>query len=263
MSLQHYQANSGTALVLIVFLVSEPGKDVSHALLSDFAQQTIGYQICVYIYNIFLHPLRKIPGPKAAAASAWSKIRHAIRGDVIYWIVDLHARYGEVVRVSPNELSFSSADAWKDIYGHSARLKKDPLFYETPGNEVADIVNSNAADHTRMRKIFAHAFSDSALKKQEPLFLKYVDELVRKLKQLSTANPGHKFNMVDMYNFTTFDVMGDLTFGDPLQMLADSSYHPWVAAIFANFKFGEALPNIKIGIAAYGTTTSRHLLALC
>lgn len=30
--------------------------------------------------------------------------------------------------------------------------------------------------------------------------------------------------------------MGDLTFGEPLQMLDDSSYHPWVAAMFAGFK---------------------------
>ena len=245
MSLQHYLDKLGSAMALIVILVSELRKkrDVGCTLLSVFAPQSIGYQISVYIYNIFLHPLRGFPGPKAAAASAWPKIRHAIRGDVIYWIVNLHAKYGEVVRVSPNELSFSSADAWKDIYGHGARLQKDPLFYETPGNEVADIVNCNAADHTRMRKNFAHAFSDSALKKQEPLFLKYVDELVRKLREFSTANPGHKFNMVDMYNFTTFDIMGDLTFGDPLQMLADSSYHPWVASIFANFKFGKIFCN--------------------
>ena len=179
------------------------------------------------------------------AASTWPKINHAIRGDLIYWIVELHAKFGEVVRVSPNELSFSGADAWKDIYGHSARLPKDPSFYESPEDGVTHIVNSNAADHTRMRRIFAHAFSDSALKKQESLFLKYVDQLVQKMKQVFTADPEHKFNMVDMYNFTTFDIMGDLTFGDPLQMLADSSYHPWVSAIFANFKIGTYLHCIR------------------
>lgn len=247
MHLQYYLDGLGFVPVLTFLIVSQESKKghVGRGLLSDFALQFVCYRISIYMYNIFLHPLRGFPGPVTSAASTWPKIRHAIHGDLIHWIVDLHAKFGEVVRVSPNELSFSSADAWKDIYGHSSRLPKDPLFYDHPGDTVADIVNSDAADHARMRKIFAHAFSDSALKKQEPLFLKYVDELVRKLRQLSTADPEHKFNMVDMYNFTTFDIMGDLTFGEPLQMLADSSYHPWVAAIFANFKFGTYLHCIR------------------
>lgn len=223
--------------------VQEPRRRLQ--VVDPLRPQFIFYRISICIYNIFLHPLCSFPGPVTSAASTWPKIRHALRGDVIYWIVDLHAKFGEVVRVSPNELSFSSADAWKDIYGHGSRLSKDPLFYKHPGDGVADIVNSNTTNHARMRKIFAHAFSDSALKKQEPLFLTYVDVLVQKLRQLSTADPEHKFNMVDMYNFTTFDIMGDLTFGEPLQMLADASYHPWVAAIFANFKFGTYLHCIR------------------
>ena len=36
---------------------------------------------------------------------------------------------------------------------------------------------------------------------------------------------------------TTFDVMGDLTFGEPLHMLDNSAYDPWVSAIFASIKF--------------------------
>lgn len=38
--------------------------------------------------------------------------------------------------------------------------------------------------------------------------------------------------MVSMLNFTTFDIMADLTFGAPLGMLASTEYHPWVATIF-------------------------------
>jgi cytochrome P450 len=37
---------------------------------------------------------------------------------------------------------------------------------------------------------------------------------------------------------TTFDVMGDLTFGESLHMLDDSKYDPWVSVIFASIKFG-------------------------
>ena len=37
-------------------------------------------------------------------------------------------------------------------------------------------------------------------------------------------------------NFTTFDIMADLTFGESLNQLTDSSYHPWVKAIFSHLK---------------------------
>jgi cytochrome P450 len=36
--------------------------------------------------------------------------------------------------------------------------------------------------------------------------------------------------------FFTFDVIGNLTFGEPFGCLADGGYHEWVAAIFKNVK---------------------------
>lgn len=74
-------------------------------------------------------------------------------------------------------------------------------------------------DHVRQRKIFTPAFSDRALKQQEPLFLKYTDQLVAKLKARIEEDPESKIDMIRLYNFTTFDIMGDLTFGEPLHML--------------------------------------------
>jgi cytochrome P450 len=79
-----------------------------------------------------------------------------------------------------------------------------------------------------MRRLFSPAFSDRALKEQEPLFMKYVTLLADKLREGMEEDPNHKFDMVKMYNFTTFDIMGDLTFGEPLQMLSKAKYDPWV-----------------------------------
>jgi cytochrome P450 len=76
---------------------------------------------------------------------------------------------------------------------------------------------SDDAAHARARKIFSPAFSDRALTQQAPLFSKYADQLVKNLRDGSTK--GQKLDMVRMYNFTTFDVMGDLTFGESLHML--------------------------------------------
>ena len=42
--------------------------------------------------------------------------------------------------------------------------------------------------------------------------------------------------MVKWYNFTTFDVLGDLAFGEPFGCLESGDYHPWVAMIFSGFE---------------------------
>ncbi|KAF2768179.1 cytochrome P450 [Teratosphaeria nubilosa] len=209
----------------------------------------LAYQLCVCFYNFFLHPLRRYPGPTLAAISVFPKIRKALAGQEIQWIVRLHEQHGDVVRVSPNELSFAGANAFKDIYGHrrsaQAPLVKDPKFYFTPGDDDINIVNSNDQDHARQRRIFAHAFSDKALKMQEPLFLTYVNKLIDNIRKRTSTNPGQRIDMVRQYNYTTFDVMGDLTFGESLHMLEDSGYHPWVEAMVSNFKIGTMIHSLR------------------
>jgi len=48
------------------------------------------------LYNVFLHPLRKFPGPVAARASGWWKTWvEVVRGES--WVdvlVELHGKYG-------------------------------------------------------------------------------------------------------------------------------------------------------------------------
>lgn len=49
-----------------------------------------------------------------------------------------------------------------------------------------------------MRKVFTGAFSDRALKEQEPLFLQYINMLVEKLKDSIRENLDQEIDMVRM-----------------------------------------------------------------
>jgi cytochrome P450 len=73
--------------------------------------------------------------------------------------------------------------------------------------DTPNIIDTDVEGHTRMRRIFSNAFSDRSLKQQEPLFLSYVDKLMTLLRSSITEDPDKKFDMVQMYNYTTFDVM--------------------------------------------------------
>lgn len=61
--------------------------------------------------------------------------------------------------------------------------------------------------------------------------MRYTDQLVSLFSEAIQQDPEKEFDMVRMYNFTTFDVMGDLTFGEPLHMLDNAEYDPWVSVV--------------------------------
>lgn len=68
-------------------------------------------------YQLFLSPLARYHGPLLAKVSrAWLAF-HGYKGDLHSVLMDLHTRYGDVVRIGPNELSIISPDAVREIYG--------------------------------------------------------------------------------------------------------------------------------------------------
>lgn len=145
-------------------------------------------------------------------------MRAWLSGHNVQSIKALHDKYGPVVRVSPNQLSFCSATAWKDIYGHSPSRKtfRKGNFYEGTAGQVRTLVSvSDPAQHAAMRKTLSHGFSASALAAQEDLIQHYVDLLIQQLRQRS----GTVVNAVKWYNFATFDIIGKLSFGEPFGAL--------------------------------------------
>ncbi len=78
------------------------------------------------IYNLFFHPLRHIPGPLTSRASGIPRALKLRNGTVVHWLKEMHDKYGEVVRITPGEVSFISAEeAWSDIYGFRIGKNKD------------------------------------------------------------------------------------------------------------------------------------------
>ncbi|KAH8776279.1 cytochrome P450 [Diaporthe sp. PMI_573] len=194
------------------------------------------------LYNVFFHPVAKFPGPMHAGATGLVYHLVVMSGNTLPWLRDLHARYGEVVRVAPRTLSYISPQAWKDIYGHRSSGKKsnpkDPNL--TPARDFKGVSSvfsePDDSEHGRIRRIFSNAFSDKALRAQQPLFTRYTNQLVDNIRRDIATDPNQAFDAVKLYNFTTFDIMGDLTFGEPLGLLENSSYTAWVRNVFKGLK---------------------------
>jgi hypothetical protein len=170
------------------------------------------YFVALVIYHLYFSPLAKFPGPKLAASIILPKLWYQATGSNVRWITLLHREYGPIVRVAPNELSFIGPQAFQDIYGFKppgkAANDKDPKFYDFASLEDRSIINAYDADHSRMRRVFSHAFSDKALREQQPLLMKYIHLMGEKMEEMVDADPDAKVDMVRMLNFTTFDIMG-------------------------------------------------------
>ena len=126
------------------------------------------------VYNVWFHPLRNFPGPIFAAATPLPYVWHLVFGTLPPWNIKLHAWFGEVVRISPDELSFIGAPAWRDIYIARPGLPK-PTFgqIESPNGVYTMATVPDLESHQRQRKIVSHAFSERALKEQEYIIQRY------------------------------------------------------------------------------------------
>ncbi|KAI4127757.1 MAG: hypothetical protein LQ341_006758, partial [Variospora aurantia] len=108
--------------------------------------------------------------PASRAAFYFLDCWSMLRGDAHAHALQLHTKYGGVVRIMPNSLSFNTAQAWK-VANHS--------------------------DHARIRKLLSHAFSEKALREQEPILMYYFHLLVSKLKeQIDSPAAGRVFKLL-------------------------------------------------------------------
>lgn len=187
------------------------------------------------VYNIFFHPLRRYPGPLLWIAFPWLKNVSLIRGKADHTVVALHERLGPVIRTAPNILSFTSLTAWRDIYGTGHAELPKHIFKGSGMEERPNIITANARDHHRFRRALLPAFTNDALARQEPLINGYVEKLIHQLRTIAESNDSTA-DIAKWYTMTTFDVFGELAYGESFNGLATGQVHPWIKAL-SHMKF--------------------------
>ncbi|KAF8446892.1 putative cytochrome P450 [Terfezia claveryi] len=198
-----------------------------------------GWALWRVVYNLNFHPLAKFPGPWLAATSTLWFVHDSLSGRSPFNLAEAHKKYGPIMRVAPNQLSVADAGAWKEIHGHHPREKtfiKGDFYNEDVKNfGLRNIFSTkDAVKHAEMRRMLAHAFSVKALTEQESIIQGYVDLLIKRLgeryAEKDRGPDGEYCNIVTWYNYTTFDIIGDLAFGESTAFacLKEQKAHPWV-----------------------------------
>lgn len=172
---------------------------------------------------------------------------HMIKGDNAKYIAELHEKYGDIVRVGPREISYTSASANRTIFGgrptEETVFEKNPVVWLQGSGEIHNIFFARHREHAHYRKMMAPAFSEAAIREQEPVVQHYVSKFMDGMRQRSGnacyPDANGVVNIQAWYNFFVFDILSRLSFGTTVGSLDQGDYHPWVTVIFGAIKHSQ------------------------
>jgi cytochrome P450 len=165
------------------------------------------------IYRIYLHPLSKYPGPLVYKLSGWPILWQAYTGDRhIHHLLD-HEKYGPIVRISPNTLSFNTASALHTIYAPRANVKKGEWYktFDIAAGTYSSFTETDREKHAVKRRWMTPAFSAESLKVNESRVLDIIERFCDTLEGGEEGDGwGKKWNASEMSTYVGFDIMGAL-----------------------------------------------------
>jgi hypothetical protein len=154
-----------------------------------------------------VHPLAMYHGPVLNKISKLKTFHTANRGHLHEAYQKLHEKYGDIVRVGPNELSYCNADGVLSILGTNG-LPKGPYNdnRQAPGLLPSLPFIRDVADHTRRRRLWNRAFNGTSLKDYDEIIVRRSRELVNALGKRTSQ----KIDISQWMGFFACDFVGDM-----------------------------------------------------
>ncbi len=114
------------------------------------------------------------------------------------------------MRIAPDELSFATTQAHRDIYAAPSRSRrlfaKDGRLFGGAGPTNISF-ETDPVEHARMHRLLAPGFRPAALRAREHVIHRYVDLFVETVGRLS-AERADGVNMAEAFPWLGFDIMG-------------------------------------------------------
>ncbi|KAL9041935.1 MAG: hypothetical protein Q9214_003941, partial [Letrouitia sp. 1 TL-2023] len=173
-----------------------------------------GYVLVLCVYRLTLHPLAKFPGPWLPAVTFWCEFYHdAIRdGQYVFRIKSMHARYGPIVRISPDELHVNDPAFIPELMptGKVRREKYRRLGQVFALSQATGVTADHDLHRTR-RGAMAKMFSKESIRRLEPIMRKSMDTLLVRLAEFRES--GKEVRLLPMFGAFTSDVITEYAYG--------------------------------------------------
>ncbi|KAK0260568.1 hypothetical protein LTR01_002444 [Friedmanniomyces endolithicus] len=191
--------------------------------------------------NKFHNGLSKFPGHPLAAYTNWWRFFDALGRKAEKTHVALHRKYGDIIRLGPNVLSFADPRAIKIIYGLNKGMVKSDFYpvqqavvsishtgtrevlipvradsTQAKGQRLQSLFSTKDEDyHAKYRRCVNNAFAMSSLVGYEPLVDSTTDAFMEQTDKKYCAT-GKSCNFSQWLQFFAFDVIGELTWSKRL-----------------------------------------------
>ncbi|KAF3761754.1 hypothetical protein M406DRAFT_50315 [Cryphonectria parasitica EP155] len=195
-----------------------------HGITEEIIQIVLQHWVTVAIVisfswllrNRFRRGLNKYPGPFLASLTDWWRFIDVWgrRPEVTH--IKLHEKYGDVVRLGPNTLSFADPVALKAIYGLNKGFVKSDFYVVqqsvVKGHSLQSLFSTVDNDfHQQFRRCVNSAFAMSALVQYEPFVDNTTKLFLEKTKEFFVNNP-QGCDFTRWLQFYAFDVIGEITY---------------------------------------------------
>lgn len=181
-------------------------------LLLRCAAALAGVVVIYFFIRAAASPLRSVPGPFATRFSRLWYLQKVWTGELPWLNVELHRRYGPVVRLAPNEYSLDDPAAVKVIYGLGTTFTKGPWYTASglPFKKDWNMFQMPENDkHIAIRKKLAGLYTMSSLIKMESQVDECIDVIETRFRELARA--GIALDLQQWMQCYAFDVIGNIT----------------------------------------------------
>ncbi|KAF2098777.1 cytochrome P450 [Rhizodiscina lignyota] len=175
-----------------------------------------------FLYRRYASPLRQYPGPFFASGSRLWKTYITWKGQTPFDFIDLHKKYGPIVRIAPNELSFSSPAAAADVFRAGKGFRKTDFYWVFPPPGNPDIFTEIREDvHAQKKRFVVTPYSLAAMNGLASFVDDTEDLLFNKLDGF--VKEGKPFDFGAWLHYFAFDVLGEVAFSRKFGFL-DAGY---------------------------------------
>jgi cytochrome P450 len=187
------------------------------------------------IHRRYFHPLRNVPGPfLGSISSLWflfAGVLNNDRQDLL--LIDLHKKYGPIVRIRPNTVVFDDPRHLAEYYNWDKSefwlaLRGTP--YDIPhGSEL------QVDMHVVKKKRIMGAFSMSQVLKNEASMDTRIMEFIGQLGKKC----GTLFDIAEWMQWAAFDIAMEMSFSNPVGFVKEGrDIDGLIESIHASLKFG-------------------------
>ncbi|KAK1624046.1 cytochrome P450 3A17 [Colletotrichum phormii] len=186
---------------------------------------------CNLLFQYLSSPLKHIPGPWHTRFTRLRLKLSRLGGTRMTYVHQLHQKYGNIVRIAPNEVSCIDIQSVSQVYKISGGFEKaqwtGDYTKKLPALSLSMILNSEEAK--QRRRLLQGSFTLSSLRKNwESTIRNKIEIAVTRIKTeaLAGSSNSHKW-----WTFMAADIISQLSFGQSLGLLESGKSTIYMRAI--------------------------------